>query len=515
MEITRNLKVFLKPILTGTSFIIVVSLLFIAVGIFVEYRQYLQTYQKEQQAELAVVQQNTQKISTKLRELLQLTGKRIEASHGDSNRIQNILNSAPRLYEPYELPKIQSLSYYKVSHPQMMITRLGILPLDQQHLPPALMIEPTPLVSFHEDVIKSKVSVLNYQGIIEGVLEIVIDPADFKAVLGNFQTLLLTVLPSSHYKEPRLLQRTPFVLYSKNLDTFWEFVCLSKSRYAVFFLYSLFLLVILIPCVFYIHLNMKRDFGDIVKKLRINLEKLTLAAEQAHERAALYEQKYKNHRTSYETHRKIQEALNIRQREHILQVQRFLTSIAQTNSQLSPERHRDIMESCLQSTHLLSTGLITKTKFEPIKLHTLLQEIRSLLTEKIYKANITLDCLCSDQLVLYGDSLFTEIILLNVIGKALYRVSRNGKVSIKVTSQGQVICFHLQDQGFPPTHDVEHHMKRLFDFVISEELLQRMCQEAGMRYTSSRTEEGFNVHELLISTFLEESSDSNVISLFS
>jgi len=150
MEITRNLKVFLKPILTGTSFIIVVSLLFIAGGIFVEYRQYLQTYQKEQQAELAVVQQNTQKISKKLRELLQLTGKRIEASHGDSNRIQNILNSAPRLYEPYELPKIQSLSYYKVSHPQMMITRLGILPLDQQHLPPALMIEPTPLVSFHK-----------------------------------------------------------------------------------------------------------------------------------------------------------------------------------------------------------------------------------------------------------------------------------------------------------------------------------------------------------------------------
>ncbi len=101
----KNYKAFLKPLFIGVCCLVVVSLLYIAACIYVEYKYYLQTYHKEQQAEFTVVKIKTQKLSAKLKEFLQLTGNRIGASHGDQKRIQSILGSAIRLYEPYELPK--------------------------------------------------------------------------------------------------------------------------------------------------------------------------------------------------------------------------------------------------------------------------------------------------------------------------------------------------------------------------------------------------------------------------
>lgn len=518
LGIIRKYKTILKPLFIGTSCLVAISLLYIAGCIFVEYQQYLQTYQKEQQAELAVVQNNTQKISQKLKEFLQLTGKRIGASHGDQKRTQSILNSSLRLYEPYELPKSQNLSYYKLSKPQGIITRLGIFPLKPDRAASDQFVKADSTIVFHKDVVKGKVSVLNEQGNIDGFLELDILLEDFKTTLGNFQALVFGPIPSSQTKSYHLVKEGPFSIYVKNPYPLWQFAFVSKNHYAIFFLYVLLLVFISILCALYFYRYVERSFRDNLENLKTALAKSIDAEEKASQRALVYEQRYKSHQTSSQSHRKIQEALNTRQQESLLQVHRFLTLLKQSFSHVSPplssERQMEIIESCLEAIHLLSNGLVAHIKKEPVKFSALLQEIFSLLAEKIYKANISLECGCSERIIFYGDALFTEVILMNVIGKAVHRVTKNEKIFINVTSQNQFICFNLQDRGFPATNELEHHVKRSFDFVIPEDMLQGMCRDAGMSYTYSRSEDGFNVNEILIPTSSEENSGNNVVQLF-
>ena len=247
MELTKNFRIFLKPFFIGASILIIASLLFITGYIFVEYKQYLQAYQKNQHIELNAIQQKAQEITNTLKELLQLTRNRIGASQGDSTRILNILNSALRLYEPYELPKIQNFSYYKLSRPQIIINRFGIVPFEYKQL--AQVTEAEPLITFNKGVIKGTISVFNEKSNIEGFLEIEINPSDFKTALENFQTLTFTSLPSSQNKNHYSLEIDSLTLHAKSPYNFWKFSFLSKNYYMFFFFilfsYLLYLLLAL------------------------------------------------------------------------------------------------------------------------------------------------------------------------------------------------------------------------------------------------------------------------------
>ncbi|OJW46992.1 MAG: hypothetical protein BGO67_09860 [Alphaproteobacteria bacterium 41-28] len=263
---------------------------------------------------------------------------------------------------------------------------------------------------------------------------------------------------------------------------------------------------------------MKKSFGSIIRALRAKILKLKSAETQANERVIGSDQKYKCLQVSSQAHRKIQENITLRHQEYNLQVHQLLSLIKQTlthtGPQLSPKRHLEIIKFCLEQTHLLSAGLISNTKKEPINLDVVLQEIQLLLSEKIYKANITLEWACSGNVIFYGDTLFIQLILANVIARAVHRISKNGKISITVTSQNKFIQFKLQDKGFPSKREAEEHVKRSFNFVIAEDVLRKMCQRADMSYTYSRNTDGYNVNEILIPTLPEVCTDSNVIPLF-
>lgn len=181
MKFTEYIKNVWPSFFVSASCISLISLLYISVYAYIQYEQYLHMYQKSQQEELIVAQQKTKAVLEKLNELLLLTRTRVKASQGDSNKIQNILSSTPRLYAPQELPKIKSLTYYKFSQPQKLITRLGIFPPEHKSFPPLDSHASEASVSFNDNAVVGKVSIFNERGNAEGVLESQISLADCQA----------------------------------------------------------------------------------------------------------------------------------------------------------------------------------------------------------------------------------------------------------------------------------------------------------------------------------------------
>jgi len=268
--------------------------------------------------------------------LLQLTGNRVGTSYDNVKQIQEILSSTPRLYEPHELPKIQS-------------------------------------INSNEEAITGHMLVFDNQDKMQGLLKIQVSFSDFKAILGNTSTLSFAPLLVSENGKNQLLQNEPFALYAKSPYSFWEFIFSVKDRYEIFVLYTVLLLFLFALCWSYLHQRMKVAYRNNFKNLKAKLSKSTLAEEQANERAIIYEQKYKSYKISAQVHRKIQDVLNTRQREQLHHISHSLNIIKQSltdvGSQLSPKRHMEIIRSCLDLTYLLSKGLIAKTKKEPINLY--------------------------------------------------------------------------------------------------------------------------------------------------
>jgi len=475
-------------------------------------------HKKTQQEELKIIQQKTGIIIGNLTALHQLTKDRVAASNGDAERIQNILSSTPRLYAPQELPKIKRLSYYKHSFPQLIITRFGSLPLDAGPLPRVRASERETEITFHQNIILSKTPVLDVKGNPEGILEVLITPLDFRASLGDLRTLSFYPTPSTQEEKNYLLQKEPFALYAKWPDHFWKFAFLHKERYAVFLFYTLLFLFLSAIWTFYINRQIRKGYGDNLEFLKASLSKSMLVEKKAKEDFIAYELKHKNHQISYQSYKNLHAILGARQKEQVQHICQSLNVVREAlenpNIGLLPEHQLEIIRSCLKSANLLSNGLVSNTKMIPINLKNLFVETQSLFMEKIYKSKITLDLFCSDKLTFYGDSLFTELLLMNMIGKAIHRVSKNGQISVIVTGKNDCIHLEIQDNGFSLADSSEKLLKKSFPFFIEEEIFQEMCQINGLKYEYLRTDNSLNITKLIILNNLSDSLQSNIVQLF-
>jgi hypothetical protein len=82
------------------SLLVFDTLIFIPSYVFFEYQKYISTYQKNQLEEVKLILHKIKAFLGKIQELGDLTSYRIIATEGDIKQIQNILISAPRLYDP-------------------------------------------------------------------------------------------------------------------------------------------------------------------------------------------------------------------------------------------------------------------------------------------------------------------------------------------------------------------------------------------------------------------------------
>ncbi|MBP6951967.1 MAG: HAMP domain-containing histidine kinase [Alphaproteobacteria bacterium] len=516
--IAKDFRIILKPTLLWISTFVSFSLVLVATYVFIEHQRYLAAYQATQQLELKTLQQKTLLALENLKKLSQLTVTRIIDSHGDVKRIQNILSSVPRLNPNGTLPKIQKVFYNKLSPPQRVITLFGPSPLYSQSAPDVHTAEKETAITIDENVVVSKTTVFSERDTLGGVLEIQIDPMDFKVFLGNMETVTLNPPQLSKNEESNLLQKTPFAIYARPLNNFWSFVFVNQERYAFFYYFTVFGIILIVSCAYIINIRNKNTHKTKQEELEATLLKSTTEKNCLKEKLLACQQDHKSSQTSLESYINHLLGLNKRQNEQAAYIIKALSVVEQSfknpMSSLSKKDQVELIESCLKVGESLSNNLVSKVKNVPIDLRALLEEVCALFAEKIYKLQVTINLFCSKDLNFQGDPLFTKFIVMNVIGKSIHSLSTNGKASIFVRKEASAFELEVQDNGYSHADTTEGLMERYPALFVKEDVFRFLCQNNGLKYETSRDENGLNVTKTVILSSLAETSSPNVIPLF-
>ena len=518
MRISNDFRLILKPTLLCVAIFVSLSLMFVASYVFIEHQKYLSAYQITQQQELKALQQKTTIALENLKKLSQLTSERIAASQGDVKRIQNILSSVPRLNPSGTIPKLQKVFYSKFSSPQMVITLFGPFPLYSQTAPEVRTPEKETSITFDENAIICRTPVFNEIGNLEGTLEIQIDPSDFSSFLGSTKTETVNLSQVLKNEEGELLQKAPFPIYARQPNDLVNFIYVNQTLYAFFYYFTVIGIIFIACCAYYLNFRIKKSHKIRLEELEALLLKATTEENHLKGKLLTKQQHYKSSLIAFETYIKHLTILKKRYKEQAAYLSRSLNVVEQSlknpKSSLSEETRAEIIDSCLKVCQSLSSGLISKTQSVPLDLRALLEEIRSLFSEKIYKSQLTLDLACISDLNFQGDPLFTKFILINVIGKSIHSLSKNGKSSIFMRENTRGFELEIQDNGYSLADTTEGLMERYPDLFVKEEVFQRLCQDNGLEYEASRVESGLNAIKIVFPTPLDQTSSHNVIPLF-
>ncbi len=514
MRFADKFRYILRPFSVSAAVVVLVVLFFISAYAFLEHHWHLSAYRTTQQNELKAFHHKVATTIKDLKDLSKLTEARILASKGDLKRIQNILISVYRLLPNYSFPKIQKVSYAKLSMPQMVVTRVGMSPLSP---PVSDTLEKGSSLIFGDNTIISKSFVRNEKGKLEGVFDIQIELAEFKDSLGRYETISLSPF-SSLEEEHFVLQQEPFDVYAKAPANFWEFVSINILRYLSMLSICLFCIIFVNVRFYFFYRRLQNTYETKLKGLEVQYLKASEKLDLLTKDLSVSQKNLECHQISVEAYRAFYTRVMHRKSEHIHYILRSLEIVKQALQNPTnplPEAERiEIVDSCRDTGRLLSKGLIAKVKTEPIKLKHLLDGILLLFAERVHRFNITLTINCHKDLIFYGDPLLTEFVLATLIGKPIHRVPKNGKVSIVIRTQNDSLCCDVEDNGYFLLEDKEEFIKKSFDLFMLKDAFHQVCQENGFVYEHSKTDNGNNVSKIIFSSPSQDISVRNVIPLF-
>ena len=250
-----NQKRIFQYILGTMGIVSVFSLIFIGTYLYLDYHNYLLSFERAQQSDLKIAQEKISSNIDSLKKLSLLTGKRIASSLGNVQRIQNILSSSHTLLPETELLKIQKITYKKLSHPNKLITRFGPLPIEPKVTPSDTPHENNPLIFFDQNGVNSKTWIFDQEGHLDGILEMEVPLSYFKNKL-NIGSTLSFVPDKTHV----FLQKDPLPFYGKLPDSFWEYGIKNRGHFAVFLLFMFFSLFVIAVSSHYLLHQIKKNY---------------------------------------------------------------------------------------------------------------------------------------------------------------------------------------------------------------------------------------------------------------
>ena len=152
--------------------------------------------------------------------------------------------------------------------------------------------------------------------------------------------------------------------------------------------------------------------------------------------------------------------------------------------------------------------------FERGLMKKILEKIQMFFSDKIYKSTISLDVICPPFLFLEGDKFLIEFILLNVVGKSIYRVPKKSSISVVASQIDDKVSLVIQDNGYSLVGTCKNLIKKSFDFLMEEDQFIQLCQENKIFYEHSEPIDSPNMTKITFHQFSKEMAHDNVISLF-
>lgn len=515
MNFIRYTKNKESPFFRNAALLSLFSCLFLIIYSYINYQNYIKYYITSQNSEIEAANERTNKFVDDFKGLLSLTVKRLKASPNDNQQIQKILASSDLFSLNLILPAIQKFSYYKLSPSPLLITRFGVVPFPLNRYPSRSLMQEGAFVNFQGEKVLGKSIVVDEQNNLAGILEAQIDFSDLKTLIGNLATIYFEGDSTS---KPIELQKSPFPLYAKSPLSFVGFVFNTLSYYMVFCVYGLICLFLLIFSFFSAHRYFERRYTNVIKDLEKLVSEKTGEIEKLENDLEQQNYEHQNHLLSCQSLKTFYTQQNKRQNDQASLIERSLdvvnASLQHGTVYLSDFEREELLESCMVNARSLSNHSLSVVKEEKVDLKKSLENTQKFFAEKLYKSNILVKTNCPADLFIQNDRFLIEFVLLNLIGKAIYRVPKNGKIVILAFQHEDGSALEIQDNGYSLTNMAENLIKKSFDFFMEEDLFQKLCLESGILYEHSREEKSTNLTKVTFNHVRQDTLPNNVVPLF-
>jgi len=534
VELRGGLKRLGNPPIIGAFIFTLFSSTFIVAYVVLTHQHYLKTYNPLQEQDIKTFNQKLEAAFSHLEKLLHLADSQIAAVMGGTDatrpqsskktarRIQDILSSLPYM-QPLNISlSLQRLAFYKLSSPQMIVTRFGILPFVTAKVPFEKMMSQSrdPLFVSEDKALIARMTVMKPGNILEGIIEIQVDLADFTRLLGNYETIRVDMALASNENVKDVLKSSKpqalFLLSKNRPDSLWVYASTHRFYYLIFLVYMGLALTLMGWWHRYTQRHNRQEMKILANQL--------LTAKETEETLTVHLEKHQKdleiHEMSLQTQKTFQGALQERQKEQAKYITGFFKEIQSIHplTRLNQGENDQIIDLCLKKATALSNGLWVPQYQETIDLKSILKNLYLLFGQKIHRSRIHLNITPLPKLPSFrGDPLFIEMLLMNVVGKAIYCVPEKGIVSLSLKEALGFLHLEVQDNGYGKMPLVEDMIRQSFELFIDEEVFQSLCQENGVHIKYVKAVNGFNVTHMVIpfSSPQVEESNSNVVPLFS
>ena len=442
-----------------------VGLLFAVYFFYVDwtYNRYVEDYRNTQRQEVQTANQKITASLTKLRDLTEALRTEILAAPEDSLSIQTTLKAGQWLSERYAIPTIQSLSYYKFSRPQAVITPALIAPLDK--VPQAFRkpVKELTALTTQKNAMVGMLPVLDKNNRLKGIVEVKVPSLDIQKIIGadDFKTLEFPQLFGIN--GIKLIQNKPLEFTPKSPLSYLAYL----TSFASYFWLLAFAVLIGAPLVFFSGRLAKKRVGFVygyqLGHLSNQLKCLKTRSSFQHSRIQRYE----------EISGVLSKAVN------------FLRG-----SPAHPSKKQTLINAAAELAEDLSSGMSSNLKRESLNLKTILEEVVLYFTDQIQKQTIDVKITCPEELTFIGDSLFVRMILLNVMGSPLFYMPKKGRMSISAIKKEGLIHIEIKDNRYSLSELGKKYVKTPFDFYVDDHKLQQICLQNRIGYTLSQSEKG-------------------------
>lgn len=474
----------------------------------------MKSYVASQNSEIKAVTERTDKFIEDFKSFLRLTTKRLKASPNDSQRIQKILNSTDIFSLNLALPVIQKIFYYNLTNSPLLITRFGIVPFHLHRYPSRSLMKAGTFITFQGEKVLGKSIIFDEQDNLTGILETQINFSDFKTLVGNLATIHFEGNSNSILIQP---QQSPFPLYAEPSHSFVGFVFNSVSHYVIFCIYTVVCLLMLFFSFFSVYRYFEKNYNSIIRDLEKLVSDKTEEAEKLANDLEQQNHDHQNHLLSCQSLKMFYTQQNKRQNDQASFIKRSLDVInasLQGTIYLPDHEREELFESCIENAHSLSCYSLSVVRKEKINFKELFENTQKFFAEKLYKSNILVQINYPADLFMHGDQFLINFILLNLIGKAIYRVPKNGKVIVQASQYEDNIALDIQDNGYSLTNVAENLIKKSFELFMEEDSFQKLCLENNISYEQLRTEKSLNLTRVTLHNAQKAPLPTNVVPLF-
>jgi hypothetical protein len=470
-----------------------VGLPFVAYFLYVDwtYNRYLEGYRNTQKQEVQIANEKITETLTKLRTLTEALRMKILATPEDYLSIQVTLKAGQLLSERYAIPTIQNISYYKLSHPQAVITPTLIGSLNK--VPQAFHkpVKTLEALTYQNNALVGTLPVLDKNNRLKGIVEVKVPSLDIQKIIGvdDFKTLEFPQL--FEVDGTKLIQNKPLEFTYKSPLSYLAYL---KSHASYFWL-LVFAVLLGGPLVFFSgRLAKKRVgfvYGSQINQLNTELESLN------------------THQSSLE--------LNNSFLRHIIQRSKELAGVIhKVVTHIEPSyggSNRVLMSEVEKLAQALSSGLWPNLQRKPLVLGNILDEVKMHFANQIQKLNLKWNVTGLQNLTIVGDPLFAKIVLLNAIGVPLFSTPKNGALLISVMSKNGFAHIEVRDNRYSLTNTGKRYLKIPLEFFVEAKQLRQLCIQNGVGYESYETKEGEFITKVSFALEPDKIAKGNVISL--